>query len=68
MSDPIISIVMPTYNAETFVHQAIQSVLNQSFADFEYLILDDGSHDRSLGTSEKVKSPAAQLVSVIDSR
>lgn len=53
MSDPIISIVMPTYNAEEFVHQTIQSVLNQSFADFEYLILDDGSRDRSLAIARQ---------------
>lgn len=53
MSEPIVSIVMPTYNAEAFVHQTIQSVLNQSFADFEYLILDDGSHDRSLAIARQ---------------
>ena len=44
---------MPTYNAEEFVHQTIQSVLNQSFADFEYLILDDGSRDRSLAIAHQ---------------
>jgi glycosyltransferase involved in cell wall biosynthesis len=48
MSDPTVSIVMPTYNAAKFIHQTIQSVLNQIFTDFELLILDDGSSDRSL--------------------
>jgi glycosyltransferase involved in cell wall biosynthesis len=48
MSDPTVSIVMPTYNAAKFIHQTIQSVLNQTFTDFELLILDDGSSDRSL--------------------
>jgi glycosyltransferase involved in cell wall biosynthesis len=53
MSDPIISIVMPTYNAEEFVHQTIQSVLNQTLSNFEYLILDDGSRDRSLAIAHQ---------------
>ena len=53
MSDSIISIVMPTYNAAKFIHQTIQSVLNQSLSDFEYLILDDGSSDRSLAIARE---------------
>lgn len=53
MSDPVISIVMPTYNAAKFIHQTIQSVLNQSLSDFEYLILDDGSSDRSLAIARE---------------
>lgn len=53
MSDSVISIVMPTYNAAKFIHQTIQSVLNQSLSDFEYLILDDGSSDRSLAIARE---------------
>jgi glycosyltransferase involved in cell wall biosynthesis len=48
MSDPIISVVMPAYNAANFISQTIESVLNQTFTDFELLILDDGSTDRIL--------------------
>lgn len=43
----IISVIMLTYNRENFVAHAIESVLNQTFTDFEYIIVDNGSDDRS---------------------
>lgn len=48
MSHPLVSVVMPVYNAEAYVSEAIESVLAQTFSDFEFIILDDGSTDRSL--------------------
>src|SRR5690606_29775752 len=45
MAKPAISVAMSVYNEERFVHEAIDSVLAQTFADFEFLILDDGSSD-----------------------
>ena len=45
---PRISVLMPIRNAAPFLAQAIRSVLDQSFADFEFLIMDDGSSDDSL--------------------
>jgi len=42
---PLISVVMPTYNGEAFIAKAIQSVLDQTFTDFEFIIVDDGSTD-----------------------
>ena len=47
MSTPAISVVMPAYNHELYVGEAIESVLNQSFADFELLVIDDGSTDNT---------------------
>ncbi len=44
---PLISVVMPVYNAEHYVGGAIESILTQTLADFEFLILDDGSTDRT---------------------
>ena len=44
---PKISVIMSVYNAENYVGQAVDSILNQSFTDFEFLILDDGSTDNS---------------------
>ncbi|MFZ3020487.1 MAG: glycosyltransferase [Minisyncoccia bacterium] len=43
--NPQISIVMPAYNAESFIEQAIKSILEQSFSDFEFIIINDGSTD-----------------------
>ncbi|HYO79367.1 MAG TPA: glycosyltransferase family 2 protein [Thermoanaerobaculia bacterium] len=42
---PRLSVVMPVYNAGAFVDEAIASVLGQDFADFEFIIIDDGSTD-----------------------
>lgn len=42
-----ISVVMSVYNGERYIEEAIKSVLNQSFAEFEFIIVDDGSKDRS---------------------
>ena len=49
---PKVSVFMPAYNCEDFIEEAIISVLNQSFSDFELLITDDGGTD---STHEIVK-------------
>jgi glycosyltransferase involved in cell wall biosynthesis len=48
MNNPKISVLMPVFNGEKFIDAAIKSILNQSFTDFEFLIIDDGSTDSSL--------------------
>lgn len=45
---PLISVLMPVYNAQRYVAMAVESILQQTFRDFEFLIVDDGSTDRSL--------------------
>lgn len=42
-----VSVLMPVYNGEQFLAEAIESILGQTFADFEFLIVDDGSTDNS---------------------
>ncbi|MFN7280529.1 MAG: glycosyltransferase, partial [bacterium] len=45
---PLVSIVMPVYNTAPFLEEAVQSILHQTFTDFEFIIIDDGSTDESL--------------------
>jgi glycosyltransferase involved in cell wall biosynthesis len=53
--NPVISVIMSTYNCQDFVVKAISSILNQSFTDFEFLIADDCSTDKTKEIIEKLK-------------
>ena len=44
---PVVSIIVPVYNTEKFLHRCIDSILAQSYTDFELLLIDDGSKDSS---------------------
>ena len=45
---PFVSVIMPSYNHERFISKTIESVLGQSFKDFELIIVDDASTDNSM--------------------
>lgn len=45
---PLVSVVMPVYNSEEYLNTSLVSVLNQSYPNIEFIIIDDGSDDRSL--------------------
>ena len=47
MPSPKVSIIMPVYNTSAYLREAIQSILSQTFIDFEYIIINDGSTDQS---------------------
>lgn len=47
MNMPRVSIIVPVYKAEAYLHRCVDSVLAQTFTDFELLLIDDGSPDRS---------------------
>lgn len=47
MPTPKISVIVPIYNVETYLHRCVDSLLSQTFQDFELLLIDDGSPDRS---------------------
>ncbi len=51
--NPIISVVMPVYNGKKYLRDSIESILNQTYADFEFIIINDGSTDDSLQIIEK---------------
>jgi glycosyltransferase involved in cell wall biosynthesis len=46
-NNPLISVLMPAYNCELYIHQAIDSILNQSYTNWELLVADDGSSDKT---------------------
>jgi len=46
-SNPKVSVIMSVYNGEKYLEEAIKSILDQTFQDFEFLIVDDGSSDRT---------------------
>jgi glycosyltransferase involved in cell wall biosynthesis len=48
-STPQISVVMSVYNGEVYLEEAIESILNQTITDFEFVIINDGSSDNSIG-------------------
>ena len=54
---PKVSVILSSYNHEKYIAQAIQSVLNQTFADFELLIFDDGSSDNSREIIKSFQDP-----------
>jgi glycosyltransferase involved in cell wall biosynthesis len=48
LAEPKITVLMPAYNAEKYIAEAINSVLDQTFSEFELLIVVDGATDRTL--------------------
>ena len=43
---PLVTVITPAYNVGRYIGEAVDSVLNQSFTNFEYLLVDDGSSRR----------------------
>lgn len=60
--NPAVSVLMPVYNAEQYVAQAVQSVLDQTFTDFELVLVNDGSTDRSVAIVEQYTDPRIRLI------
>ncbi|HIA49310.1 MAG TPA: glycosyltransferase, partial [Acidobacteria bacterium] len=57
MDHPLVSVIMAVHNAEDTLKESLASVLGQTFADFEVIIIDDGSSDR---TGDLLQQVAAQ--------
>lgn len=58
----MITVLMPVYNGERYLREAIESILNQTFADFEFLIINDGSTDNSRAIIDSYTDPRIRLV------
>ena len=48
MKEPLISVLLCTYNDEKYIYKAVKSILDQTFEDFEFIIINDGSTDKTL--------------------
>jgi len=59
---PKVTVLMPVYNAENFLSEAIDSILNQTFTDYEFLIIDDGSTDNSINITNSYQDKRIRLV------
>lgn len=61
MVEPIVSVIMPVFNGEEYLIEAIDSVVNQTFKDFEFIIINDGSTDNSLKIIESFKEKDSRI-------
>lgn len=60
---PTVSVVMPVHNGENYLGEAIESILGQSFRDFEFIVVDDGSIDRSCAIARSYADSRIRVLS-----
>jgi len=59
---PKISVIMTAYNEEKFLDESVQSILNQTFKDFEFIIINNGSEDNSLKIIKNYKDKRIKVI------
>lgn len=60
--NPTISVIMSVYNGKEYLRESIESILNQTFTDFEFIIIDDGSTDNSLKIIQKFNDTRIRII------
>lgn len=58
---PKVSVIMPAYNADSYLEESVQSLLNQSFNDWELLLVDDCSKDDTAKLAKKLASADSRI-------
>src|SRR3989338_6124930 len=61
---PEVSVLMPAYNAGKYIGEAIESILHQTFTDFELVIVDDGSTDNTWDIIQEYKKTDNRIVAI----
>ena len=64
VSLPKISVIIPVYNVENHLHRCIESIISQSFTDFELILVDDGSNDNSGNICDSYSGKDNRIISV----
>ena len=67
-SSPTISVIMSVFNGERFLRQAIDSILKQTFKDFEFIIINDGSLDNSANIVRSFKDSRIILINEVQNK
>ncbi|WGD34883.1 glycosyltransferase family 2 protein [Olleya sp. YS] len=62
IQQPLITVLIPTYNCEQYVHDAVQSILNQTYTNFECIIIDDCSTDGTVDIIKTFDDPRINLI------
>lgn len=62
MQNPIVSVIMPVYNAEKYILKAVESILNQSFVNHELIIIDDHGTDNSIEIVKEIKDDRIRII------
>ena len=62
MSQPVVSVLIPCYNAEKYIGETLDSIFRQTLPNLEVIIVDDGSEDRSVDVVERVGGGRVQLI------
>ena len=61
MSNPAVSVIIPAYNAQEYLRECLESVLAQSFPDFEAIVVNDGSADNTRAIAEEFAAPDSRI-------
>lgn len=64
----MISVIITFLNAELTLKKCVESILNQTYKDFEIILVNDGSTDKSLDTAIKLKNKNNSIIHIIDKR
>ncbi|MCJ7648228.1 MAG: glycosyltransferase family 2 protein, partial [Candidatus Lokiarchaeota archaeon] len=56
-TNPLVSVLMPVYNGDRYLNEAIESILSQTYENFEFIVINDGSTDHS----KEILSSFAQI-------
>lgn len=62
MKNELISVVIPVFNAEKYLRETVQSVLNQTYSNFELIAVNDGSTDRSLEILQQITDDRIRIM------